>query len=71
MIHLKDMAVLADRSQRLAEVGEGNLNWPPLLEACREAGVVWYLVEQDNCYESDPFDCLHTSLKNLRAMDLW
>ena len=70
LVHLKDMAVLADRTQRFTEVGEGNLNWPRLLEACRQVGVEWHLVEQDNCYESDPFDCLQTSLKNLRALGL-
>jgi sugar phosphate isomerase/epimerase len=53
----------------MAEVGVGNLNWPEILKACREAGVKWYLVEQDECYR-DPFDSLETSLKNLREMGL-
>ena len=70
LVHLKDMAVLPDRTQRFAEVGEGNMNWPAVLAACREAEVEWYLVEQDNCYEGDPFDALATSYRNLKGMGL-
>ena len=66
-VHLKDMAVKPDRTQFMAEVGEGNLNWPEVLKACREAGVEWYIVEQDTCYR-DPFESLGISLRNLRAM---
>ena len=55
--------------QLFAEVGEGNLEWGPILAACREAGIEYYLVEQDQCL-GDPFESLGTSLKNLRAMGL-
>ena len=68
LIHVKDMA-MRDREQLFAEVGEGNLNWPAILDACREAGARWYLVEQDRC-ERDPFESLGISLKNLKAMGL-
>ncbi|MDW8263505.1 MAG: sugar phosphate isomerase/epimerase, partial [Phycisphaerales bacterium] len=37
-VHLKDMAVTNDRVQLMAEVGEGNLNWPGILRACSSAG---------------------------------
>ena len=67
--HMKDMAVKLDRTQYMAEVGEGNLNWPRILQSCREAGVEWYLVEQDICYR-DPFESLEISLKNLKQMGL-
>jgi sugar phosphate isomerase/epimerase len=53
----------------MAEVGEGNLNWTSILAACREAGTVWYIVEQDIC-QRDPFESLAISLRNLRAMGL-
>ena len=68
IVHLKDLA-MKGREQRFAEVGEGNLEWPAILSACREAGVEWYLIEQDRC-ERDPFDSLKLSLDNLRAMGL-
>lgn len=67
-VHLKDMAVLPDRKQIMAEVGNGNLNWPEVLKACREAGAKWYIVEQDNCNGRDPFESIDDSLRNLRAM---
>jgi len=70
LLHLKDMVVTPDRQQRFAEVGEGNLNWPAILQAAKESGVEWYLVEQDNCYERDPFESLAISYRNLREMGL-
>ena len=70
LLHLKDMAVGPDRSQRMAEIGEGNLNWPAILQAAGESGVEWYLVEQDECYGRDPFESLAISYRNLVGMGL-
>jgi sugar phosphate isomerase/epimerase len=67
-VHLKDMGIDIERKQVMREVGEGNLNWPGILGACRNAGVEWYIVEQDNCNGKDPFECVATSLRNLRGM---
>ena len=36
LLHLKDMCVTADREVRMAEIGEGNLNWPAILGAAEE-----------------------------------
>lgn len=72
VVHLKDMAVQAEGwnvQPIMAEVGEGNLNWPEILKACREAGVEWYAVEQDVC-QRDPFESLKISFTNLQAMGL-
>jgi sugar phosphate isomerase/epimerase len=66
-VHLKDMGVTNAREPFMMEVGEGNLNWPEILKACKSAGVRWYIVEQDTCYR-DPFDSLEISLKNLQQM---
>ena len=71
LLHLKDMAVGPEREQRMAEIGEGNLNWPAILQAAAESGVQWYLVEQDNCYGRDPFESLAISYRNLNAMGLY
>ncbi|NMB46858.1 MAG: sugar phosphate isomerase/epimerase [Firmicutes bacterium] len=68
IVHFKDMAVRG-WEPIFAEVGEGNLNWPAILDACKEAGVEWYIVEQDVC-QRDPFESLAISLKNLKAMGL-
>lgn len=68
VVHFKDMAIKAD-APIMAEVGEGNLNWPAIIDACRAAGVRWYAVEQDIC-PGDPFDSLAISYRNLKAMGL-
>ena len=68
VVHLKDMTMQANQ-QIMAEVGEGNLNWPAILDACREANVEWYAVEQDRC-QRDPFESLAISYRNLHGMGL-
>lgn len=68
LVHLKDM-VMCGNEQLMAEVGEGNLNWAAILDACKEAGVIWYIVEQDTC-QRDPFESLGISLNNLKKMGL-
>jgi sugar phosphate isomerase/epimerase len=68
VVHLKDMVIL-EGQQVMAEVGEGNGNWPAIIAACKEAGVEWYAVEQDHC-QRDPFESLTISYNNLRAMGL-
>ncbi|MFY9147711.1 MAG: sugar phosphate isomerase/epimerase [Bacillota bacterium] len=68
VVHFKDMGVL-NGQQAMFEVGEGNLNWPRIIEACKNAGVEYYAVEQDICYR-DPFESLAISLRNLKSMGL-
>jgi sugar phosphate isomerase/epimerase len=67
-IHVKDME-MRGREQLFSEVGEGNLNWPAIMAASKEAGVRWYIVEQDRC-QRDPFESLGISLRNLQKMGL-
>lgn len=67
-LHLKDMTNKGGQ-QLMAEVGEGNLDWPDILAAAREAGTEWYIVEQDTC-QRDPFESLAISLRNLRQMGI-
>jgi sugar phosphate isomerase/epimerase len=45
LLHMKDVA--ADTERRDAPAGEGTLPWPAIVEAGRQAGVEWYVVEQD------------------------
>ena len=69
-IHLKDMIMSTPgRTQKMAEIGVGNLDWASILPACKAAGVEWYIVEEDHCWR-DPFDSLKTSLDNLQAMGM-
>jgi sugar phosphate isomerase/epimerase len=63
VVHLKDMAIVDDK-QVYAEIGEGNMPWPEIIQACRDIGVEWYVVEQDVCLR-DPFESLAISFNNL------
>lgn len=65
-IHLKDMAVKG-WEPIMAPVGEGNLEFDAILEAAGRCGVKHLLVEQDVC-QTSPFECLETSLRNVREM---
>lgn len=65
IIHLKDMT--NDERQTFAEVGEGVIDFIPILKWGEANGVQWYAVEQDIC-ERAPLDCLETSLMNLKKL---
>ncbi|OXS79054.1 sugar phosphate isomerase/epimerase family protein [Domibacillus enclensis] len=51
-----------------AEVGEGNLDFPPMIQAGLESGVEYFFVEQDDTYGRDPFDSLKISADHLRKL---
>ena len=70
-IHLKDIELYIDnngRELRYAPVGSGNMNFEGILQASDEAGSQYGLIEQDDCYGKNPFECLSESLKYLRAL---
>ncbi len=69
-IHLKDLIFTADKQRRMAVVGEGNLNFDAILKTAVDNGVKFALVEQDECYGEDPFDCLKRSYEYLKAQGL-
>lgn len=68
-VHLKDLAIVEGK-QRMAAVGEGNLNFEKIISAAEDMGTEHLLVEQDDCYGEDPFLCLERSYKYLRTMGL-
>lgn len=69
VVHFKDMTIGQDGKATMAEVGEGNLNWPEIIDACAKTNVEWAAVEQDIC-QRDPFESLEISLKNLNKFGL-
>jgi sugar phosphate isomerase/epimerase len=72
VVHFKDMVIdfiNNEQKQIMAEIGEGNLNWKGITEACAKNNVLWACVEQDIC-QRDPFESLAISRKNLKAMGL-
>ncbi|MFO8069959.1 MAG: sugar phosphate isomerase/epimerase [Alkalibacterium sp.] len=46
---------------QFAELGEGTLDLPGIIEQSIKSGARYLLVEQDDQYGRDPFDCLETS----------
>ena len=70
IIHYKDYAIIEgaikieDVYKTFAEVGQGNINWPPIVAACKETDIEYVIVEQDIC-KGDPFESLKVSYGNL------
>ena len=64
LVHLKDMA--ADEQRSDLPVGEGIMPWPELLNTADEAGVEWYIAEQDN--PRDALEDVGTSLQHLQEL---
>ncbi len=60
LLHLKDYRIKDGNVPAFAEVGTGNLDWKPIIEAAEASGCRWYLVEQDEC-DGDPFESLKKS----------
>ena len=50
---------------QFGEVGEGNLEWTEIIDQAIASGAQYLLIEQDDQYGRDPFDCLRTSRANL------
>ncbi len=64
LLHLKDFKIGDDNQATMAEIGNGNLNWPAIVRAAEISGCSWYIVEQDIC-PANPFDSLAESWKYL------
>lgn len=70
-IHLKDMVIWEeDRTHRMAPVGHGNMNFEKIVQVAADCGTEYLLVEQDKCYDEDPFVCLQKSYDYLRSLGL-
>ena len=60
-VHLPEGEKWAKREIRIATIGEGNMNYDAIIEACLECGVEYGFVELDDCYGADPFECMKKS----------
>ncbi len=65
LLHCKDM----DAEGEFAEVGEGSLDWEEIFATAPEAGVQWYIVEQDIC-KRPPLESVTLSFQNLKKMGI-
>ena len=71
IIHFKDYAIVPgvegceQVDKRFAEVGQGNIDWPSVVAACKEIGVEYAVVEQDSCYDKEPYGCAKRSMEGM------
>ena len=57
-----------DKPVQFAELGQGNLPLKACIEAGLEGGAEYFLIEQDDSYGRDPFDCLKDSRDHLISL---
>lgn len=66
-IHIKDRAMSpADEECPFAEIGQGILDWDGIFDAAPEAGVKWYVVEQDRWIRA-PLESAKMSIDYLKS----
>ena len=66
ILHLKDAKMTFD-GLTFAEIGNGNLRWKSIIDSARDAGVEYFVVEQDRCDISarDSVEASADYLKNM------
>lgn len=69
-VHVKDYAIANRGEVRFAEVGRGNLDWKKIIAVCESFGCEYYIIEQDDCYGRDPFECAALSMASLRRFGI-
>jgi sugar phosphate isomerase/epimerase len=52
---------MTDKAVRFAPIGEGNMNYDGIIQACLDENIEYGYVELDNCYGDDPFDWMKRS----------
>jgi sugar phosphate isomerase/epimerase len=70
ILHLKDFRVKG-RERQMAEIGQGNLDWPAIFSRCEKYGIPYAVVEQDTDFLVDPFESLAMSRKYLADNGYW
>lgn len=67
-IHFKDMGIIANK-QVMTPIGNGNLNWKRILEACKVSGTRYCLVEMDTP-SIEHFQAVKESFENMLSWGL-
>jgi len=64
----KFVSAFFDKPVRFAELGAGSLPLKACIEAGLAGGAEYFLIEQDDSYGRDPFDCLKDSRAHLVSL---
>ncbi|HZK22117.1 MAG TPA: sugar phosphate isomerase/epimerase [Oscillospiraceae bacterium] len=65
--HFKDMKIV-DSHPRFAECGQGNLDLDSCYRTCKEIGVKYIVLEQDDCYDTHPYDAVKIGFEGLKEI---
>lgn len=65
--HFKDMRIV-NNTPRFAECGEGNMDLGACYRTCKEIGVQYIVIEQDLCYDRDPYESVEIGFKGLKKI---
>jgi sugar phosphate isomerase/epimerase len=77
-LHVKDYRIapanydtgIGDTDKQFAQIGDGALPWRLIIDRALEIGIKAFIVEQDRCYDIDPFDCAAQSFAALKSYGL-
>ena len=77
-LHVKDYRLapanyntsIGDVDKQFSQIGDGQLPWELIITKGIELGIEAFIVEQDNCYDEDPFDCAAQSYARLKSLGL-
>ncbi len=65
--HFKDMRIV-NNQQRFAECGTGNIDFDACYQACKDIGIEYIVIEQDNCYDLDPYKSVEIGFAGLKRI---
>lgn len=65
--HFKDMKI-DGHTQKFAECGTGNIDLGACYRACKDIGVNYIVIEQDDCYDKDPYESVKIGFEGLKRI---
>ncbi|MFY0758901.1 sugar phosphate isomerase/epimerase [Metabacillus dongyingensis] len=65
LLHVKDIIHAGTKAAETVELGKGEMDLIPILDAAVKNKVQWLIVEQDEC-SNPPLECVETSFKWLK-----
>jgi sugar phosphate isomerase/epimerase len=66
LLHAKDYGYTVENKPVFMEIGHGNLDFKAIVAAAEEAGMEWFIVEQDIC-PGDPFESIRKSFDYIKS----